>query len=187
MTVSFQNMCDQMGSITISRYLSPAGELMIGSIDGKLCICDWKDSRRRSEIDRRICRCLNATYVEGDAEVLDMTKAQLDEYFDGRRKQFSIPLLLTGTEFQREVWRELEKIPYGTTISYAVLASRIGNPKAVRAVASANAVNAVSIIIPCHRVIGSNHTLTGYGGGLEAKQWLLAMEKDGKWINENGR
>ncbi|MCM1532401.1 MAG: methylated-DNA--[protein]-cysteine S-methyltransferase [Bacteroides sp.] len=165
-----------METILIVRYQSPAGEMIIGSFGDKLCICDWVAGKRRGTIDRRICRHLNAVYKDGTSTVIKTAIAQLDEYFAGKRKAFTIPLVFTGSEFQGKVWSELLKIPYGRTVSYAEVARRIGNPKAVRAVASANATNPISIFVPCHRVIGSNHKLTGYGGGLEAKQELLSLE-----------
>lgn len=101
---------------------------------------------------------------------------QLREYFAGQRQEFDLDLALQGTEFQLAVWNELRRIPYGVTISYAELAQRIGKPSAIRAVGTANGANPVPVIVPCHRVIGSNGTLTGYGGGIERKQWLLALE-----------
>ena len=103
--------------------------------------------------------------------------AQLDDYFARRLRRFDLPLMPIGTEFQRRVWDELRRIPYGQTISYKELALRIGNPKAVRAVASANRANPISIIIPCHRVIGSNGRLVGYSGGLDKKETLLQLEQ----------
>lgn len=105
------------------------------------------------------------------------TVLQLDEYFSRKRQDFDIPLLLIGTDFQKHVWRSLMDIPYGVAISYAELARRVGDAKAVRAVASANAANPISILIPCHRVIGSNHKLVGYGGGLSVKKHLLELEQ----------
>lgn len=101
---------------------------------------------------------------------------QLDEYFCGKRKSFSLPLLLEGTDFQRQVWNRLTEIPYGKTISYQAVAEGINNPKAVRAVGQANNRNPIAILVPCHRVIGKNGGLTGYGGGLWRKEWLLAHE-----------
>lgn len=101
---------------------------------------------------------------------------QLKEYFDGERYEFDLPLAPEGTSFQLEVWRALEKIPYGETVSYLDIAKRIGKPAAVRAVGAANGANPLPIVIPCHRVIGHNGKLTGYGGGLEKKQYLLSME-----------
>ena len=151
--------------------------MILGSIGDKVCICDWALEKRRGTIDRRICRVLNAEYEEGSSPTIEKMIEELNEYFSGKRKDFDLPIQLAGSEFQCLVWTELMKIPYATTISYAELARRINNPKAVRAVASANATNPISIFVPCHRVIGSNHTLTGYGGGLEAKQALLTLEK----------
>lgn len=167
---------NDMETIKITRYASPAGEMIVGSCGGRLCICDWAAERRRGTIDRRIQRHLNARYEEGTSDIIERATAQLDEYFAGRRKEFDIPVVFTGSEFQCTVWKELMRIPYGTTISYGELARRIGNPKAVRAVASANATNSISIFVPCHRVIGSDRKLTGYGGGLDAKRCLLELE-----------
>jgi methylated-DNA-[protein]-cysteine S-methyltransferase len=111
-----------------------------------------------------------------DGGALDGLVAELDAYFTGRLKVFSTPLAPQGTPFQRAVWDELQRIPYGETVSYGELARRLGNPKAVRAVGTANGSNPIAIIIPCHRVIGSNGSLVGYGGGLPIKQTLLALE-----------
>lgn len=102
--------------------------------------------------------------------------AELGEYFAGRRKKFTFPLAPRGTAFQRRVWTELRRIRYGRTMSYSELAVRIGNPAATRAVAQANATNPIAIVVPCHRVIGADGTLTGYGGGLDRKRWLLELE-----------
>lgn len=107
---------------------------------------------------------------------LDDLSTQLHEYFSGKRKTFEFPLAPKGTAFQLAVWNALLAIPYGDTITYAELAQRIGKPSAIRAVGAANGANPIPVIIPCHRVIGSNGTLTGYGGGIERKQWLLALE-----------
>jgi methylated-DNA-[protein]-cysteine S-methyltransferase len=104
-------------------------------------------------------------------------RRQLAEYFTGRRQEFDIPLKPAGTRFQQRVWRELLKIPFGTTISYGELAMRIGQPTASRAVGAANGRNPISVMVPCHRVIGSGGTLTGYGGGLDNKGWLLNLER----------
>ena len=108
--------------------------------------------------------------------VLHQTITQLNEYFSGTRRTFDVPLAPRGTEFQLAVWNELLRIPYGHTVSYAEIAHRIGRPSAIRAVGAANGANPIPVIVPCHRVIGSNGSLTGYGGGIERKQWLLALE-----------
>ena len=120
--------------------------------------------------------------VEGDMEedaVLDEAQRQLDEYFKGERKYFDLPLKMKGTPFQLADWEALKGIPYGETVTYGEIARRIGSPKAVRAVGMANHNNPVSIIVPCHRVIGKNGKLTGYGGGLDIKRQLLELEQ--KW------
>jgi methylated-DNA-[protein]-cysteine S-methyltransferase len=114
----------------------------------------------------------------GDHPVLEATKAQLEEYFDGRRAEFDLPLDLRGTEFQRQAWTALASIPFGETVSYGTQAERIGRPKAVRAIGAANGRNPVSIVLPCHRVVGANGDLTGFAGGIETKRELLAFEKD---------
>ena len=116
---------------------------------------------------------------EGLTALLERTSRQLEEYFAGKRKQFDLPLSLRGTEFQRQVWAALRDIPYGETRSYGQIAQAVGRPKAVRAVGMANHNNPISIIVPCHRVVGADGSLTGYGGGLENKKFLLALERGG--------
>lgn len=117
------------------------------------------------------------TVSEGTCDHLEMLREQLEEYFRGIRKEFTVPLVPSGTSFQLAVWKELTNIRYGTTISYSGQSIALGKPGSVRAVARANSLNRIAIIIPCHRVIGSNGTLTGYAGGLDRKGWLLAHEK----------
>jgi len=112
----------------------------------------------------------------GDDEVLVRCETELAAYFSGELQEFAVPIRGAGTSFRKRVWEELCKIPYGETASYRDIAERIGNPKAVRAVGGANHNNPISIIVPCHRVIGTNGSLTGYGGGMEAKRWLLDLE-----------
>ncbi len=165
-----------MEPVNVLSYESPVGEMLLGSCNGHLYLCDWAQSRLRDVTHRRICSCLNAQFVGGISDVIEDAISQLNEYFEGKRTDFSIPFEFVGTDFQRRVWLELTKIPYGETISYLELARRIGNPKGVRAVALAVGANTISIIVPCHRVIGTNHKLTGYGGGLTAKQGLLTLE-----------
>lgn len=165
------------GTITTALYSSPAGQMVIGSFGNALCICDWTSEQRRAATARRLCHRLNARLTTGTSPIIELAISQLNEYFAGMRQQFSVPLTLTGSEFQCTVWNQLTEIPYAATITYAELARRIDNPKAARAVAAANAANPISIFIPCHRVIGSNNKLTGYAGGLEAKQCLLNLER----------
>jgi len=132
----------------------------------------------RTTIDKRIQKGLKAEYVEESSEVIEKTINQMKAYFLGERKDFDIPLLMVGTDFQRSVWEGLMQISYGKTASYLELAKNIGNEKAVRAVASANGANSISIMIPCHRIIGSNGDFVGYAGGLPVKKKLLELEKN---------
>lgn len=137
---------------------------------------DFRYRKSRDRVDRRIQKTLKASYIEKDTPLLQKTRRQLDEYFKGERKNFDIPLLTVGTPFQIKVWETLQSIPFGKTWTYSRLAKEIGSPKAVRAVANAVGANALGIIIPCHRIIGSDGTLTGYAGGLELKKRLLRLE-----------
>lgn len=162
--------------IKTKRYESPCGILLLGSYEDKLCLCDWQTEKHHDYVSRRLKRILQTDFKEGTSEVIERTVCQLDDFFAGKRKEFDVPLLFAGTDFQKTVWNELLKIPFGTTVSYGEMARRIGMPKAVRAVANANGANAISILAPCHRVIGSDHSLTGYGGGLDVKRALLELE-----------
>jgi len=132
----------------------------------------------RERVAGRLRRIIGADFGKGRTPVIDLAVAQLEEYFAGERTLFAVPLLFVGTEFQKNVWKELLTIPYGRTVSYADVASGIGCPRSVRAVANANGANALSIFAPCHRVIGTDGSLTGYAGGLAAKQYLLRLERD---------
>lgn len=163
--------------IVTKKYESPCGTIMLGSIGDRLCLCDWQVEQHRDFVDNRLRRLLDAELEEGSSEVIEQAIIQLDEYFAGKRREFDIPLLFVGTDFQKKVWNKLLEIPYGATISYGEMARQIGMPKAVRALANANGANSISIFAPCHRVIGSDHSLTGYGGGLAAKEYLLNLEK----------
>ncbi|MEA1915065.1 MAG: methylated-DNA--[protein]-cysteine S-methyltransferase [Campylobacterota bacterium] len=167
-----------MNQINIYHHKTKYGELIMGSYDQKLCLLDFRYRKMRKTVDNRIQKGLNATFIEEDDALLQETRKQLDEYFNMNRKQFDIPLLTVGSDFQKSVWQALLDVPYGTTSSYLQLAKDIGNEKAVRAVANANGANAIGIIIPCHRVIGTNGTLTGYGGGLPLKKKLLELENN---------
>jgi AraC family transcriptional regulator, regulatory protein of adaptative response / methylated-DNA-[protein]-cysteine methyltransferase len=163
----------------LSRWIeSPLGAILALADDSGLHVFDWVDRRG---LEREIIRLRARTHfaiVPGTHPVLDQAEREINEYFAGQRKLFTAPLAPRGTDFQRRVWNELLQIPSGETRSYAEIAKRIGEPKAVRAVARANGDNFRGIIIPCHRVIGSDGSLTGYGGGLARKQWLLDHEKN---------
>lgn len=165
-----------MNTIQTKIYKSPVGELILGSFNEKLVLCDWRYRKMRKAIDKRITEGLNAEMEEGDSAIIKNAIDELEAYFAGRLKQFETPIQLVGTDFQKSVWNELIKIPYGKTISYLGLAQKLNNEGAIRAVASANGANALSIFIPCHRVVGSDGSLTGYAGGLPAKKKLLQLE-----------
>ena len=146
-------------------YKTPIGRLEIGETNGIISRILFEKNKRLTGFERK-----ETTAIKTAAE-------QLFEYFDGKRKKFDIPLFLVGTDFQKAAWTALQTIPFGQTRSYKDIAEQIKNPKAVRAVGMANNRNPIPIIIPCHRVIGSNGSLTGFGGGLEVKQFLLDLEK----------
>ncbi len=162
--------------IQIQHYNSPCGELLLGSYYGCLCLCDWGVGYQRDFVANRLQQSLYADFLEDSSEVTQEAAKQLDEYFANERVSFDLPLLFVGTDFQKLVWHKLLAIPYCSTVSYSVLAHQIGHPTAVRAVANANRANALSIFVPCHRVIGANNLLTGYAGGLQAKKFLLDLE-----------
>ena len=148
---------------------SPIGRLRLIA-DGDALVGIWFEQGRDA-------RKGDATLVERNSPVLDRTRAQLEEYFRGERREFDLPLAPRGTEFQRRVWQRLRDIEYGTTRTYGALAQELGNPSASRAVGLANGSNPIPIVIPCHRVIGANGALTGFGGGLPIKSALLELER----------
>ncbi|GAB2976112.1 methylated-DNA--[protein]-cysteine S-methyltransferase [Saccharothrix stipae] len=147
---------------------SPVGEITLVARDGVLAGLYMPEHRHRPPL---------ATFGDRDAGPFDEVVAQLEEYFAGKRTDFDLPLSMAGTPFQRTVWEALKAIPHGETVSYGELAATIGRPTASRAVGLANGKNPISIIVPCHRVVGSTGNLTGYGGGIERKRMLLGFER----------
>ena len=166
-----------MNQINIQYHKTKIGDLILGSFDNKLCLLDFRYRKMRKRVDNRIKNGLNVDFIEKDDPILEQTRKELDEYLNGERKEFDIPLLRVGSDFQKSVWDALMKVPYGTTSTYLALAKEINNEKAVRAVANANGANAIGVIIPCHRIIGSDGKLVGYGGGVPVKKRLLKLEK----------
>lgn len=157
-----------MNQINIKYHKTEIGKLVLGSFGGRLCVIGSGGDV--------MARALNARVVVQNDDVLERTGRQLDEYLSGTRREFDIPLLLVGTDFQRSVWNALLQVPYGATASYLQIARAIGKEKAVRAVGNACRANPIGIIVPCHRIIGSDGSLVGYGGGLDLKRKLLALE-----------
>ena len=151
-------------AIYINYYHSPLGLLEIRSTEDSVTSILFANSEKQTEEKNSL------------PKVMVQCIEQLDEYFLGKRKIFQVPISQSGTDFQKKVWKELEQIPYGRTISYLELSKRIGDVKSVRAAGTANGQNKISIIVPCHRVIGSNGSLVGYSGGMKNKQWLLEQE-----------
>jgi len=150
-----------------TTFECPVGELLILSNENSILEIHFQKNRSAHLIDK--------TWING-GDVVEECAKQLDEYFTGARKKFELPLSAKGTPFQQNVWKALAIIPYGKTMSYSQIAEAIGQPRAVRAVGAANGANPIPIVIPCHRVIGANGKLTGFGGGLQNKELLLELE-----------
>ena len=171
---------DAAECIVTTAIDSPLGPVIAGATDEGLCLLEFTDRRMLEAQMKRLQSLLKQPLVPGDHPHLARTRDQLARYFAGTLSEFTLPLVFRGTPFEERVWRELIRIPYGETISYAELANRVGSPGAQRAVGRANGMNRVSIVIPCHRVVNSDGKLGGYGGGLWRKHWLLALERKAK-------
>ena len=163
--------------ITLTRIETELGIMIAGAVDDGICLLEFSDRRMLNTEYKDLEKYLKTTIIEGENRHFITIRKELEEYFEGSRKEFSVPLVTPGSAFQQAVWKELMKIPYGKTRSYQQQSVALGKPGSIRAVASANGMNRISIIIPCHRVIGSDGHLTGYGGGLKRKKWLLDHEK----------
>lgn len=165
-------------NIYTKQINTPIGKMLAGVTDDGICLFDFEHRKMMDNIMRRITTGIDGTIIEGVMHHhFQILEKQMDEYFIGNRQEFSLPLHLVGTLFQKQVWEGLKHIPYGETRSYKQQSIFLGNEKAIRAVAGANGENGIAIIIPCHRVIGENGHLTGYGGGLWRKDWLLKHEQ----------
>lgn len=163
-------------AITLTRFPTPLGPMFAAATEGGLCLLEFTDRRMLEREFDDLSRRLKAPFLRGENAHTEAARVQMEEYFEGSRREFDLELLTPGSPFQQEVWAELRRIPYGETRSYAEQARAIGRPTAVRAVASANGYNRIAVVIPCHRVLGSDGSLTGYAGGLQRKRWLLAHE-----------
>ncbi|MGB8193924.1 MAG: methylated-DNA--[protein]-cysteine S-methyltransferase [Chitinophagaceae bacterium] len=166
--------------INLARLETPIGPIFAGAVEEGICLLEFTERRMLETEFKQLKKLLNASIIQGHSPHFDLLQQQLNEYFDGKRKAFTIPLVTPGSAFQQQVWNELQTIGYGTTRSYKQQATAINQPQAVRAIANANGCNRISILIPCHRVIGEDGHLTGYGGGLWRKKWLLDLE--GKYM-----
>lgn len=168
--------------ISVLKYHSPCGELLLGEHDGELVMCDWTAGGRAGQTLRKLEKEFGEERVEESTPLLTETCGQLDEYFSGQRKAFNLPYHFTGTEFQKRVWQSISRIVYGKTVSYEEISrlSGVGNAGMTdRAVANATGANKLSVIIPCHRIIRKSGEPGGYAGGKEAKRFLLELEEVG--------
>ncbi len=164
--------------IITARIQTPLGSMLAGAMGEGLCLLEFDDTPRVENQLRRLAKRLACIPAAGHSPFFDALRAQLDEYFAGQRRQFRLPLVLGGTPFQILAWAALQTIPYGQTRSYREQAEWIGKPAAVRALGKTNGDNPIAILVPCHRLVGSDGSLTGYGGGLWRKESLLKLERD---------
>ncbi len=170
------------GVISITEIHTPLGPMLAGATSEGVCLLQFTNRIRMEKEFSDLQKLLNAVMLPGRNQHLDQLENELAEYFEGKRKVFSVPLHTPGNEFAQSVWKMLQEIPYGKTCSYKEQAEMMKNPKAIRAIASTNGRNRLAIIIPCHRVIGSNGSMTGYAAGTDKKKWLLKFEKDNSGV-----
>ena len=166
--------------LRVTMLDTPLGPMLAAAGETGLCQLEFADRRGLEQGYAEMRRRFGLPVVPGDNAVLPQLRRELAEYFSGQRRQFNVPLALQGSPFQQKVWCELQKIPAGRTISYETIAQKIGQPAAFRAVARANGANRIALLVPCHRVIAKDGTLSGYGGGVWRKRLLLALESTGK-------
>ncbi|MCX2680011.1 methylated-DNA--[protein]-cysteine S-methyltransferase [Galbibacter sp. EGI 63066] len=163
--------------ILISRHTTPLGPMFVCATDNGICLLEFVDRRMLETEFKDLQKLLNANIIAGENEHIKQAKKEITEYFEGKRKRFDVKLETPGTDFQNLIWNSLRETEYGNTVTYQQQAEKTNKPKAVRAVARANGFNRVAIIIPCHRVIGKDGKMTGYGGGIERKHWLIGHER----------
>jgi AraC family transcriptional regulator of adaptative response/methylated-DNA-[protein]-cysteine methyltransferase len=168
---------DRESSIWVNRVATPLGSMIMGVHDEGLCLLEFAERRMLDTQLQRLSRHMGRVFLPGEHPLMEQVKQELDAYFAGTARGFDTSVQAPGTAFQEAVWQALREIPYGETRSYAEIAATTGHPDAVRAVGRANGDNRIAIVIPCHRVVGSDGELVGYGGGLWRKEYLLAMEQ----------
>lgn len=166
-----------MQIISHISFQTPLGLLDACATNEGICMLEYSDRKGIEKEFDFLRKMLNAEIEDGDNQHLQKLDYEIREYFNGVRKEFSVPIVMAGSDFQKQVWSLLLKIPYGKTRTYLDQAKAFGNPETIRAIAHANGQNMIAIVIPCHRVIGSDGKLTGYGGGLWRKKWLLELEQ----------
>ncbi len=164
--------------VSVTRITTPLGPMLLGATEDALRFLEFGDRRMPPARIRRIRQRLGSVFVPDRNDVIDRVERDVEAYFAGELRDFEAPIELCGTDFQKEVWESLREIPYGETRSYAAIAGTVGRPAAVRAVGRANGMNALAIIVPCHRVVGTDGKLVGYGGGLWRKRRLLDLERE---------
>lgn len=174
---SSPSIAAEVAPVLMSRISTPLGTMVAGARDGSVVFLEFADRRGFDGQVGRLAKRTGASVVTGRTRIHDALASQLDGYFSGTREVFDVPVDLCGTAFQITVWRALMEIQYGETRSYGEQAAQLGRPNAVRAVATANGANRIAILVPCHRVVGADGSLTGYGGGLWRKQRLLELER----------
>ncbi len=163
--------------VRVDRLMTPLGPMLVGATDQHLCLLEFVDRRMMPLQVKRLRRRLGAVFIPDRNDIIEQTRQEIDAYFDGTRRDFTVPIVTPGTDFQESVWSALTRIPYGQTVSYSDLAKQVGRPAAVRAVGTTNSLNALAIIVPCHRVVGADGKLVGYGGSLWRKKRLLELEE----------
>lgn len=166
-----------MEIIHLKTIETPLGDMFACAVDEGICLLEFTDRKNMEKQFKSLSKSLNAEIIEKDHHHFIQLENELKEYFEGKREKFEIPLFITGTEFQGKVWQLLREIPMGEIRTYKQQSEKLGNLKAIRAVGTANGINKIAILIPCHRVIGSNGELVGYAGGIWRKQKLLELEK----------
>jgi AraC family transcriptional regulator, regulatory protein of adaptative response / methylated-DNA-[protein]-cysteine methyltransferase len=163
-------------NIIYKEIRTPFGRMLAGASKKGICLLEFGEKPRIAETRKRVLRRYKMEMARGEHRLIDKLEDELKDYFSGKLKKFTVPLHVEGTPFQKSVWLELTKIPYGRTKSYSDIAKSVRNPKAVRAVGTANGDNCIAIVIPCHRVIAADGGIGGYGGGLSRKRFLLELE-----------
>ncbi|WP_370898146.1 methylated-DNA--[protein]-cysteine S-methyltransferase [Chryseobacterium gossypii] len=168
---------NSMETVHLKTIETPLGPMFACAVDQGICLLEFTDRKNMEKQFKSLSKTLNAEITEQEHPHFEQLENELKEYFGGKRDRFGVPLFTTGTEFQEKVWQLLREIPMGEIRTYRQQSELLGNPKAIRAVGTANGINKIAILIPCHRVIGSNGELVGYAGGIWRKQKLLELEK----------